>query len=312
MLRKTMSLSRDLTLKQLRAFAAVVRTGSVTKAADTLHVTPPAISAQLKTLRLLAGTDMLSKTVDGLKPTLAGEEVLSLFERIEAAVEASAYRVEALKAGRTGVVGVAVVSTGKYFAPAIIAAFMQAYPGIELKPLIGNRQTVLKALENRSVDLAIMGRPPAQLDVIAHDLGPHPHILIAPPGHALTANGGFDPEKLLAETMLLRELGSGTRALARRFMDQIGAGRSYATIEFGSNESIKQGVMAGLGIAMISEHTVLAELESERLVALDLPGLPIIRKWILVQPKGEDMSAAARSFHGFLIENREQLIPGHL
>ena len=306
-----MSLQRDLTLKQLRAFAAVVRTGSVTKAADELHVTPPAISSQLKTLRLLIGTDLLSKESTGLVPTLTGKEVLSLFERVEAAIESSAYRINAVKAGRSGVVGVAVVSTGKYFAPSIIAAFMQAYPDIELKPLIGNRSDVVKALENRSVDLAIMGRPPAQLDVIARDLGPHPHILIAPPDHPLVRKNGFDPDRLLDETLLLRELGSGTRALARRFMDQIGAGRTYPTIEIGSNESIKQAVMAGLGIAMISEHTVLAELESKRLVALDMSGLPIIRKWILVQPENIPLTAAAQSFQAFLIENRARLIPGH-
>ena len=307
-----MSLSRDITFKQIRAFAAVARTGSITKASEELFVTPPAISSQLKTLQHLVGADIINRESGGLKPTQVGLEILSLFGRVDAAVRSSEQKIGAIKSGKSGMVGVAVVSTGKYFAPNIFAGFMKAYPGIELKPLIGNRQVVLEALRNKSVDIVIMGRPPAKLDVIAHELGDHPNIIIAPPDHPLAQGQKINPHDLLAETLLTREFGSGTRTLAIRYMDRIGNGRGYPKMTVGSNESIKQSVMAGLGIAMISEHTCMSELESGRLVALQMPGLPIIRKWIMVHLAGDEISGAAKSFHSFLLENRKDFIPGHL
>ena len=305
-----MSLSRDLTMKQIRAYAAVARTGSITLAAAELFVTPPAISSQIKILRALVGADILIKEAGGLRPTQIGGELLTLYDQVDASVHTTAQKIESLKAGNAGSVGLAVVSTGKYFAPTIIAAFMRAFPEIELNPLIGNRMEVLKSLQNRSADLAIMGRPPSNLDVVSDELADHPNIIIAPPGHHLAEKEQVDPADLLAETILLRERGSGTRKLARRFMDSAGEGMDYSAMDMNSNESIKQAVMAGLGIAMISEHTVLAELESGRLIALQIPGLPIVRKWILVHAADVEMSGAAKSFHGFLLENRNELLPG--
>jgi DNA-binding transcriptional LysR family regulator len=306
-----MTLARDITFKQIRAFAAVVRTGSITKAAEELCVTPPAISVQIKALKTLAGVAVLNRDKDGLTPTPAGQELLNLYGRIQASVQTAAHKIEAIKSGKSGTIGVAVVSTGKYFAPTIFAAFMKAYPDIELRPLIGNRQVVLSALRDKSVDMAIMGRPPAKLDVVAHELGAHPFVLIVSPDHELAKKSKIKPEDLMAQTLLTRELGSGTRTLAIRFMDRIGKGMGYDSMETGSNESIKQSVMAGLGMALISEHTVLAELEQKRLIALNCPGLPIMRKWILVHPKDAHMSAASMSFQKFLIENREKFIPKH-
>ncbi len=304
-----MSLSRDVTLKQIRAFAAVSRTGSITLAAAELFVTPPAISCQIKILRSLVGADILVRDTGGLQPTQIGSELLALYNQIDASVHTTAQRIEALKAGKSGSVGFAVVSTGKYFAPAIIKAFMRAFPDIELNPMIGNRMEVLKSLQTRSADLAIMGRPPTSLDVVSHELADHPNIIIAPPDHPLAGTKRVDPKALMAETILLREPGSGTRNLARQFMDRAGDGMDYSTMDMDSNESIKQAVMAGLGIALISGHTVISEFDSGRLIALRVPGLPIIRKWILVHSADIEMSGAAKSFHSFLLEHRAKLIP---
>ncbi|HHL43895.1 MAG TPA: LysR family transcriptional regulator, partial [Hellea balneolensis] len=219
-----MSLIRDLTFKQIRAYEAVVRTASITRAAEELCVTPPAISSQIKTLKHLVGTEILTREQDGLKPTQAGLEILALHERIMSAINTSAQKLDAIKSGKAGDVGIAVVSTGKYYAPHIFSAFMAAYPDIKLRPMIGNRRMVLSALENRSADLAIMGRPPARLDVEATTLGDHPNILIAAPDHPLAHAKNIKPEQLLKHTLLLREMGSGTRMLARRFMDRFGEG----------------------------------------------------------------------------------------
>ena len=304
-----MRFTRDLTLKQIRAFAEVARTNSITKAANALFVTPPAISSQLKTLKELVGADIIERDSDGLKPTQVGLEILALSEQMEAVITKSSQHIAAVKAGKSGLVGLAVVSTGKYFAPTIMAMFAKAYPNIELNPIIGNRRKVLTALETGKADLAIMGRPPARLDVVAHTLGEHPNILIAPPGHRLAGKSNISPKDLLKETLLTREMGSGTRTLAIRYMDRIGEGMGYPTLEIGSNESIKQAVMAGLGIAMISAHTVMTELEQGRLIALDMPGLPIIRHWILVHLKDKPLSAAAQKFHDFMLANEDSFIP---
>ncbi len=304
-----MLISRDLTFKQLRAYAAVVRTGSITKAAEELYVTPPAISSQLRALKLLVGQDILRRNEDGMKPTQIGQELISLYNQVDANIHITAQRIQALQAGHRGLVSVAFVSTGKYFAPTIIKAFMQTFPDIKLNPLIGNRQLVIDALKSHSVDFAIMGRPPAEMDVEKYELGDHPNILIAPPGHPLAHNRRFNPKLLMSETILLREPGSGTRLLARRFMDQIGDGMDYPVMVMNSNESIKQAVIAGLGIAMISAHTVLSELESGRLVTLNLPGLPIMRNWILVHHADTVINGAVKCFQDFILENRATLIP---
>lgn len=306
-----MNFARDLTIKQIRAFEAVARTGSITKAAEEICVTPPAISSQIKTLQNLIGTEIIKRENEGLRPTQIGLEILSLYDNLQASIELADRRMSAVKDGKTGYLSIAIVSTGKYFSPSIISAFKKACPNIDLRPVIGNRQKVLKALETKSVDMAIMGRPPARLDVVSYTLGQHPNILIAPPNHRLASLNPITPAELLKETLLTREMGSGTRMLAIQYMDRVGEGLSYPTMEIGSNESIKQAVMAGLGIAMISAHTVMTELEQGRLVALDLPGLPIIRHWILVHLQNRPLSASAKKFHDYLLENKDKFIPSY-
>ncbi len=301
---------KTVTLKQLRSLSTVLRVGSIAAASEELFLTAPAVSTQLKTLEGLIGAKLIERDGAGMHPTACGMELRDLYDRIDSLMVTSMDRIKALKSGKAGTVGVAVVSTGKYFAPMIMAAFMEAYADIELRLFIGNRDEVIKALKNRSVDMAIMGRPPEDRVTLETDyLGEHPHIIIAPPDHPLCAYSTTPAAKLLAQTFLMREEGSGTRTLAQRFLDQYGGGRAYKSIEMGTNESIKQAVIAGLGLAMISKHTVLAELEAGRLVALKAPGLPIMRKWILVRPSGEPIAAAAESFKAFLVQNRGRLIP---
>jgi DNA-binding transcriptional LysR family regulator len=229
--------------------------------------------------------------------------------RVQAAISASRQKLEAFRSGKAGAVGIGVVSTGKYFAPAIVHAFSQAFPQIDIRLLIGNRDEIVRALEIRSIDLAIMGRPPETM-AITHDyLGEHPFGIIAPPGHSLANMETTPAAKLLAQTFLLREPGSGTRVLAQRYLDQYGSGQGYKALDMNTNESIKQAVMAGMGIAMISLHTVIHELQENRLVCLKAPGLPLVRKWILVRPAKETLSGAAHSFQDFLLQRRQSFIP---
>lgn len=298
-----------ITLKQLRALSAVASNGGVTAAADVLHVTPPAVSTQLRILEANVGASVFSRGPSGaMRPTAQGDELLATARRIENALHDCRRRLEALAAGRAGVAKLAVVSTAKYFAPKLVAMARRELPGVEIALKIGNREETIAALVDGGVDLAIMGRPPAAHLAEAQPLGPHPHVVIAAPDHPLAATE-VTVDALINETFLMREPGSGTRILAERYLDQIGNGVTFDAIEFGTNETIKQGVMAGLGVAFISGHTIVAEIESNRLALLNAPALPIMRQWFLVLPIGIERTKAVELIARFLIERTPQNLP---
>jgi DNA-binding transcriptional LysR family regulator len=300
---------RALSLKQLRAMASTVRHGSVTGAARDLNVTPPAITTQLKILEGSVGAPLFDRSVDGFVPTDIGREVLDLAIAVEKLIARSDDRIGALKSGASGTVVLGAVSTAKYFVPAIVAAFQAANPGIRVKLVIGNREDIVLGLERSEYDLLIMGRPPAHLDLLSDPLGDHPHVLIAPPGHRLAADTDITPEDLLSERFLAREPGSGTRSLMDRFLDRLWQSQRFEVVEMGTNETIKQAVMAGLGIALISAHTCLAELREGKLAALPVVGLPLVRQWFLIRRVDHRLTKAAEVFRDFVISRKQQLIP---
>src|SRR6185312_11346598 len=171
---------RDVTIRQLRALASVAAGGSVTAAANKLHLTQPAVTLQLRNLQQLTGLPLLQRTSDGMILTPAGQEIYTLFERIEAAIESCATSLDMI-AGRTGGrISIGAVSTAKYFVPFAISAFSKLHPKIDITLSIGNRQEIRQALRGYDLDFAIMGRPPADVDVDIHLIGDHPHIIIAP------------------------------------------------------------------------------------------------------------------------------------
>lgn len=300
---------RSLSLKQLRAFAATMRTGSVTQAAQALFVTPPAVSTHLKSLEKIAGQAIYQKNQDGPEATEIGRELLEAADEIEKVIERARVKIEALAAGASGSVTLGVVSTAKYFAPGIVARFRQSHPDIRVRLAIGNRTEIIKGLERREYDLLIMGRPPAHVAVEREVLGDHPHILIAAPDHPLVGDPDILPEDLLRETFLAREEGSGTRALMTRFLDRVGGGRTFNFVEMGTNETIKQAVMAGLGIAVISAHTCHAELVEKKLATLQVEGLPLMRQWFLIHRADRELTRAAGVLRRFIVDRKGELLP---
>ena len=300
---------RGLSLKQLRALSAVVKTGSVTQAAELLSVTPPAVTTHLKTLETLAGGPVLERSADGVTATALGRELVLAAEEIESVINRATNRLRALRSGAEGSVVLGVVSTGKYFAPSLVAAFRRAHPKIEVRLSIGNREAILKGVERSEYDVVIMGRPPGHLDLERFVLGDHPHILIAAPDHPLVGDPDIIPEDLLKETFLSREEGSGTRILMNRFLETAGGNRPFRVVEMGTNETIKQAVMAGLGVAIISAHTCLAELREHRLATLKAPGLPLIRQWFLLRRADRPFSEASRVFWDYVRAESPGLIP---
>ena len=289
-----------ITLRQLRALAAVAETGSIAAAADRLGLTPPAVHAQIRNLETALASPMLrrAETGPGSAPTPEAEVALEAARRIEIALASCIAQVGALKAGHAGRVTLGVA---KYFAPRLVATLKREMPGIEVILREANREGVVADLERQAIDLAIMGRPPRQPEVAATPVGPHPHGLVAPPGHRLAGRETVAIEEMVDETLITREQGSGTRILMTRYLDGRAEGRVFDLVEMGSNETIKQAVMAGLGLAFLSLHTVMDELRSGRLVLVQAPGLPLVRHWFLVHPLHATLGPAAAAVQARII-----------
>ncbi|WP_435256874.1 LysR family transcriptional regulator [Thioclava sp. FR2] len=275
-----------ITLKQLRTLQAVAAHGSLTAAASEVGLTIPAIHSQIKNLESAVGTLVLIRSADAgrMQLTSEGTELLRAANRIEGILSQAGAQIQARFQGRVGHVSLSVVSTAKYFAPRLVRNLNDRCPEIEISLRVGNREAVISDLDQGRCELAIMGRPPREPQVEATPLGPHPHGVVLPPDHPLAQGDGYDPSLLVRETFLSREPGSGTRTLMQRFLERFEEGHSTRVIEMDSNETIKQAVLAGLGLAFLSLHTVHDELAQKRLAVLRGPYLPVMRHWYLVAP----------------------------
>lgn len=299
-----------ISLRHLRCLRAVADSGSLTAAAGLLGLTTPAIHSQLRGLEDLAECPLVTRAEHGaFRPTPEGEALLLAEGQIATTLARAGREISALQQGQVGTVLLGVVSTGKYFAPGLVARLLRLLPDIEVTLRIGNRDAILASLAGDDLDLVIMGRPPREPAVIADPLGPHPHIIIAAPDHPLADTDPVMPGDLLAQTFLSREEGSGTRILMTRFLDRIGEGATWRAVEMGTNETIKQAVIAGLGVALISQHTVTEELRSGRLIALRGIGLPIQRSWYLLRRADRQMSAATTRIRDEILAMRGSFLP---
>ncbi len=205
-------------------------------------------------------------------------------------------------------VAVGVVSTAKYFAPRALAGFLAHYPAVELRLVTGNRAEIIDGLRRLEIDVAIMGRPPGDLDVVREVMGDHPHVVIARPDHPLARLAAIAPAALTRETFLTREPGSGTLGLMERFFADANIAPRIG-MRISSNETIKQAVIAGLGIAFISAHTIDAELQEARLALLAVRGLPVVRQWFAVRLRDRPLIPAAARLHDFLKTDGRQYLP---
>ncbi|PIK68741.1 LysR family transcriptional regulator [Methylobacterium frigidaeris] len=300
---------RNLSLKQLHAVAAIARLGTMTRAAQELNVTPAALTARIKGLEDEIGLLLFDRTHAGLKPTDAGRELLWAIDSIGTVLETCTERLRTLRGGQGGRVSLGVVSTAKYFAPRIVGGFARTHPGIEIDLVVGNRGATVESLRDYRVDLALMGRPPRDFPIAAESFGPHPLVVIAAPDHRFAKRRGLTRAELAEEPFLVREYGSGTRTVFEEFMTGLLIRRARIGIDSGSNETIKQTVMAGLGVALISGHTVAAEVADGRLVLLDVEGLPIRRDWFSVRRADKVLSPAGQAFWDFLVQEGAAWLP---
>src|SRR5215470_12879003 len=299
---------RDLTLRQLRALGAVHSMGSVTAAARSLNLTQPAVTLQLRNLEALAGLPLIQRTGDGMRLTDAGREVMTLTERIEAALLDCEQALDMIAGRSGGRVSIGAVSTAKYFVPFVIAAFSKRHPKIDVVLEIGNREDIRNALRGYDLDIAVMGQPPPDVAVEKRLLGEHPHAIVAAADHWLVKDAGLAVVDLTYETFITRERGSGTRMLMEQFF-QASDLQPKIGMEMDSNETIKQAVIAGLGVAFISLHTVANELQDKRLVTLDVAGLPVMRQWYAVRRLDKQLLPPAQAMLDFLGEEGPRHLP---
>lgn len=298
---------KHVTLRQLKVFEAVARHLSFSRAAEELHLTQPAVSMQVKQLEEQAGlplTEMVGKKVF---LTGAGEEVARHARRIAQQLREAEEALDAIKGVRGGRLSIGVISTAKYFAPRLLAEFRRRQPGIEINLSVSNRETVVRQLADNEIDLAIMGQPPQEFATVAEAFADHPLVFIAAPDHPLAGRKQVAAKLLNDETFLIREPGSGTRATMERFFADAGIAPRHV-LEMVGNETIKQAVMAGLGLAFISSHTVSLECEVGRLVRLPVAGTPVVRRWFVVHRAEKELLPVAETFRAFLLAEAPALL----
>lgn len=298
---------QNVTLRQLEAFLAVVRRSSFTAAAKHLHVTQPAVSMQVRDLEASCGVPLLEKIGRAIRPTEAGEEVVRCAESVVESLQRTQERLDALRGLETGMLKLGAVSTAKYFAPSLLAAFQRDHPRITFRFSVGNRKEMTRNLADHESDLVIMGRPPRELDTVAKPFARHPLVVIAAPSHPLARRRRIPIQRLVTEAFLIREQGSGTRASMEQLFEERGV-VYQASMEVSSNETIKQAVMAGMGISLISAHTVGLELKAGRLVVLDVVGLPILREWFVIHLERRQLSPIAAAFRDLLLARGSRII----
>ena len=302
---------RHATLRQLRIFESVARLGSYSRAAVEVHITQPAVSAQMRQLEALVGLPLIEQVGKTLELTAAGREVLQYSRRMLQEQHDAEKAVAAIRGVEAGELSIAVVSTAKYFAPRVLMEFWRAYPGLQLKLNIQNRDLTLRTIAANEVDLAIMGRPPEKTATVAEKFAPHPHVIIAPADHPLAARRQIELEDIANEPFLVREPGSGTRLLTDKLFRRHGL-KLEPRMEIASNETIKQAVIAGMGLSLLSAHTLGLEGRIGRLVALNVKGLPLVRSWHVIHRKGKRLTPAAAALREMLLSRGAKLIEAAL
>ncbi|VAW83288.1 RuBisCO operon transcriptional regulator CbbR [hydrothermal vent metagenome] len=296
-----------VTLRQLSLFASVARHLSYTRAAEELHLSQPAVSMQVKQLEENVGMSLLEQVGKKTYLTTAGKEMYSYSRAIADLLDEADGVIEALKGVRRGRLSVSVATTASHFTTRLLAAFAKQHPDITISLDITNRQMLQRQLENNEPDLVIMGQPPKGVDVEADIFMENPLVMIAPANHPLTKETAIPLNYFSAENFVVREPGSGTRGATQRFFDQHQVPFNTA-IEMTSNEAIKQAVEAGLGLGIVSIHTIELELETRRLKILDVQDFPIQRDWYILQRKGKRLSPAAVAFKGFVLSEAARFI----
>jgi DNA-binding transcriptional LysR family regulator len=295
----------NITLRQLQIFETVAQTQSYTRAAERLHMTQPAVSMQMKQLEETAGLPLFDRQGKKIVLTVAGEKFLKHANKIISRFETLQSSLHKWREGRFEQIKISAATTANHFVTHMMAEFSRKHQNINITLDITNREALVKQLQNYDPDFVIMGEPPGKLDLDSRLIMENPLVVIAASKHALAQKPmtkNISMEEINNESFVVREEGSGTKAAIRRHFKKHGLD-FISSYELSSNESIKHAVVAGLGLGIVALHTIKLELESGKLVILDVDNFPLERYWHLVSRKGKKQSSAAIAFQKFILES---------
>jgi len=303
---------KNATLRQIKVFETVARLLSFSRAAEELHLTQPAVSTQVKKLEEHAGVELFEQLGKKIYLTPAGAELLQISRAIIQQFELAENAMTQFNGVSGGKLNVAVISAGDYFFPRLLVEFARRHQGVTLNLTVYNREGLLNHLADNLTDLAIMVRPPHNSDTVHSSFAPHPYVIVAAPDHPLAKERNIPMERLMREPFVVREKGSDTWASMEE-----GFGPHLANIniamEIRSTETIKQAVIAGMGISFMSGHTISKEAQSQSLTVLDVQGFPLMLNWYIVHRKNKRLPPVAQAFKEFLIDDgsalMEQIVP---
>jgi LysR family transcriptional regulator, low CO2-responsive transcriptional regulator len=297
---------KQATLHQLKVFEAVARHKSFTRAAEELYLTQPTVSMQVKQLTKTVGLPLFEQVGKRLYLTEAGRELLSTCRELFERLSQFEMTVADLKGLKQGQLRLAVITTAKYFIPRLLGSFCHRYPGIDIALQVTNHERVIDRLSDNRDDLYIVSQLPESMDISYHSFLDNPLVVLAPKNHPLAGEKNIPLEKLSGEQFIMREVGSGTRKAVQRLFDQHNV-TVKVKLELGSNEAIKQAIAGGLGISVLSRHTIGLEALSGELTILDVQHFPIHRDWYIVYPSGKQLSVVARAFFDYIMEEAKRI-----
>lgn len=297
----------NMTFRQLRLLEAVARNSSFTRASEELHLTQPAVSTQIKQLEQEVGMPLFEQMGKKIFLTEAGKEMVAFSRAIAQQFRDIESVMDDMKGVKRGTLSLAVTSTGKYFAPYLLAEFIKHHPGTQVHLDVTNREELVAQLQENIPDIAIMGTPPDNLELNAQAFMQNPLVIIARPDHPLAQTSRIPLGRLVAENFILRERGSGTRNAVERFFDQRNV-KLNTSMEMSRNEAVKHAVMAGLGLGIVSMHTLEFELALGRIAILSVEGFPIMKEWYLVHRSGKRMTPIVQAFHDFVLNEAGRVV----
>jgi DNA-binding transcriptional LysR family regulator len=298
---------KNATLRQLKVFESVARNLSFSRAAEELHLTQPAVSTQVKKLEGHAGLPLFEQLGKKIHLTPAGVEMLHSSRAIIQQFQDAEAAMTQFKGVSGGKLNVTVISAGDYFFPRLLVEFARRHSGVSLNFGVCNRAQLLEQLTGNLTDLAIMGRPPMDADTVNEPFAPHPYVIVAGPDHPLVGKKRVPVSRLADEPFVVRERGSDTRHTMEEAFGERMAGLNIA-MEIKSTETIKQAVMAGMGLTFLSVHTMSRELKAGSLKIVDVQGFPLTLHWYVVHRKGKRLPPVAQAFRQFLLKDGAALI----
>ncbi|MBP6763607.1 MAG: LysR family transcriptional regulator [Rubrivivax sp.] len=297
----------NITFRQLRVFAEVARQASVQRAAEVLHLTPQAVSMQIREIESQVGLILFDRAARRLTLSTAGEYFLLYARRLLATLKETQDAMSRFKRVESGVLSIGMVSPAKYFLPQLLALFRAEHPGVDVRLRFGNSEQLVAMMQANEVDMSVMGRAPRDWPNRAEPFAPHPHVLVTAADHAFAGEQRVPVAALAREAFIVREAGSGTRAALEEYLHAQRI-QPMLLMEMPSDEAIKQAVMAGLGISLVSRHIIGLELKHGLIAAPPIDGLPLQRRWHLVTGSAKMLSPAAEAFRYFMLERgREHL-----